>query len=186
MAAELLAAASRLDGMFGRTVIYPGSDEIGMPAAARARIGEKEISFHESAAKPDVLLILDHAMLHREAIISDLKASPQIILINATQSLRDLNLEGLFSARPTEAVHLLPATDIAVRNLGRPIPAAAMVGGMLAITGFPSLRSVLAAIRGRFWGSISECNEAVAQEAYFYVRSHLKIGHFAKDFAHAK
>jgi pyruvate ferredoxin oxidoreductase gamma subunit len=60
----------------------------------------------------------------------------------------------------------IPATDLARRHLGRPLPNAALLGAFAALTGVVSLGSVTAAIRERFSGSVGDGNAAAAEAAH--------------------
>ena len=63
----------------------------------------------------------------------------------------------------------VPATELALEHVGRPVPNAALLGGFAAITGQVSLESVCAAIRERFGGKVAEGNVKAATEAYGHV-----------------
>jgi pyruvate ferredoxin oxidoreductase gamma subunit len=61
---------------------------------------------------------------------------------------------------------MLPATELAVKHVGRAVPNAALLGGFAAITGVIALASVVAAIRQKFPSKIAEKNVAAATEAF--------------------
>ncbi len=60
----------------------------------------------------------------------------------------------------------LPASELALKHVGRAVPNAALLGGFAAITGVIKLPSVLAAIREKFPSAIAEKNVAAATEAF--------------------
>ena len=60
----------------------------------------------------------------------------------------------------------IPATELALKHVGRPVPNAALLGGFAAITGVITLESVLAAIRQKFPAAVAEKNVAAATEAF--------------------
>ena len=60
----------------------------------------------------------------------------------------------------------MPATELAVRHIGRPVPNAALLGAFAALGGQVSLAAVEAAIRSRFAGALAEGNVAAAREFY--------------------
>ena len=68
----------------------------------------------------------------------------------------------------------MPASELARRHLGRPLPNAALLGGFAALTGLLRLESVTAAIRERFPGKTGEDNAAAAEAAYDYVEDELR------------
>ena len=60
----------------------------------------------------------------------------------------------------------LPASELAARYTGRPVPNAALLGGLCALSGRMKLASVEAAIRQKFKADVAERNIAAAREAY--------------------
>jgi pyruvate ferredoxin oxidoreductase gamma subunit len=60
----------------------------------------------------------------------------------------------------------LPASELALKHVGRPVPNAALLGGFAAITGVITLASVVAAIRQKFPAAVAEKNVAAATEAF--------------------
>ncbi len=185
LAAQLLSAAACMEGKFGRTFSVEGHEETGTTVTAWAQIDEREIPPGPPTGRPLSLIFMDQMLLHRHNPPIDLHPSG-IILVNTACSLRELEAEGALLHCSPRAIHLLPATDIAVRHLGRPFPASAMVDGTVAVMGSPSLGAVLGAIHDRFWGSISECNEAAAREAYLYVQAWMETAGRVMDLAHAR
>jgi pyruvate ferredoxin oxidoreductase gamma subunit len=64
----------------------------------------------------------------------------------------------------------VPATEIALRHLGRPLPNAVLLGGFAALAGLVSIDAVQHAIADRFSGALAKANQAAAAEAYAHVR----------------
>jgi pyruvate ferredoxin oxidoreductase gamma subunit len=65
---------------------------------------------------------------------------------------------------------VVPASQLALTHLGRPLPGAAMLGGFAALTWAVSLESVLNAIAERFTGAVAEGNARAARAAFDFVR----------------
>ena len=68
----------------------------------------------------------------------------------------------------------VPATEIALRHVGRPLPNAALLGGFAAISGRISLDSVGAALRDKFPEKVAAGNMAAAAEAYEFVSREMR------------
>jgi pyruvate ferredoxin oxidoreductase gamma subunit len=68
----------------------------------------------------------------------------------------------------------VPATELALKHVGRPLPNAALLGGFAAVTGLLGLDSVAAAIRDKFPGKVAEGNVAAATAAYDIVKQEMK------------
>ena len=77
-----------------------------------------------------------------------------------------------------ERLATVPATEIALRQLGRPLPNAALLGGFAALTGLIALDAVAHAIACKFSGKLADANAAAAAEAYRFVRREME------DLAH--
>ena len=67
----------------------------------------------------------------------------------------------------------MPASELARRHLGRPLPNAALLGGFAALTGLLRLESVTAAIREKFPGKAGEGNAAAADAAFGHVKQEI-------------
>ena len=67
----------------------------------------------------------------------------------------------------------VPATEIARRCLGRPMPGAPLLGGFAGLSEAITLGALAKAIRERFAGELGEGNVAAANEAHEYVRGEI-------------
>jgi pyruvate ferredoxin oxidoreductase gamma subunit len=65
----------------------------------------------------------------------------------------------------------MPATELAMTHIGRPVPNAALLGGFAALSGQVSLASMTEAIGRRFAGAVAAGNFAAATAAYEFVRA---------------
>jgi pyruvate ferredoxin oxidoreductase gamma subunit len=122
----------------------------------------------EPILAPDALIIQDPTLLHQVDVFGGL-VPDGYILINTSRTFEDLGL-GEF-VRGFSAAHLctVPATEIAMKHVGRPLPNAALLGGFAALTGRTSLESVNAAIREKFPAKVAEANVLAAAAAFEYV-----------------
>jgi len=68
----------------------------------------------------------------------------------------------------------VPATDIARRHIGKPIPNAALLGGFAALSPMVGIDAVEAALRERFSGRLADGNVAAAREAHAFVTDELR------------
>ena len=93
------------------------------------------------------------------------------ILLNSGRGFDALGIGEFVSAFRQERICCLPATEIAVKHLGRPMPNAVLLGGFAAISGAITLESVHAAIRDKFGGKVADANVAAATDAFETVKS---------------
>jgi pyruvate ferredoxin oxidoreductase gamma subunit len=167
-AAEMLSVAAFKEGRHAQAFPSFGSERTGAPVVAFCRINDREIRLREPVLQPNALIIQDPTLLHQVDVFSGL-ARDGYILINTTRTFDALGV-GEF-VRDFDATHLftVPATELAMKHVGRPVPNAALLGGFAAATGRISLASVAAAIRETFSGKIAEGNVSAASEAFEHV-----------------
>jgi len=169
-AAEMLSVAAFREGRHAQAFPSFGSERMGAPVVAFCRIDDREIRLREPVLQPDALIIQDPTLLHQVDVFGGL-AHKGYVLINTTRTLDDLGLKELVRKFRFYAV---PATDLALKHVGRPLPNAALLGGFAAVSGRISLESVAAAIREKFGGKVAEGNVAAASEAHDHVRGEMK------------
>jgi pyruvate ferredoxin oxidoreductase gamma subunit len=172
-AAEMLSVAAFLEGKHAQAFPSFGSERMGAPVMAFCRIDQKEIRLREPVMHPDALIIQDPTLLHQVDLFSGV--SPDgYILINSTRSFDQLGIGDFVKGYRAERLCTVPATELALKHVGRPLPNAALLGGFAAISGTVQLDSVCAAIRDKFPVKIAESNIAAAREAYLYVQNEMK------------
>jgi pyruvate ferredoxin oxidoreductase gamma subunit len=169
-AAELLSVAAFQDGLHAQAFPSFGSERMGAPVVAYCRISEHPIRSREPVMAPDALIIQDSTLLNSVDVFSGAPAAAYI-LINTTKSFDELGLAEFFANRQSDRSLIVPASEIALRHVGRPMPNAALLGGFAAATGLVTLKSVLEAISERFPERIEAANIAAAQEAHDFVLS---------------
>src|SRR5512132_3309754 len=169
-AAEMLSVAAFREGRHAQAFPSFGSERTGAPVVAFCRIDDSEIRLREPVLEPDALIIQDPTLLHQVDVFGGL-ARDGCILINTTRTLDALGLKELIHKFRFYAV---PATDLALKHVRRPLPNAALLGGFAAVSGRISLESVAAAIREKFAGKVAEGNVAAATEAHDCVRREME------------
>jgi pyruvate ferredoxin oxidoreductase gamma subunit len=163
--AEMLSVAAFLEGRHAQAFPSFGSERMGAPVMAFCRIDDKEIRLREPVLEPDALIIQDQTLLHQVDLFNGLPARGYILL-NSTRSLDELGLGGFARGVRHYRLCTLPASEIAMKHVGRPVPNAALLGGFAAITRVITLPSVVAAIRQKFPSAVAEKNVAAATEAF--------------------
>ena len=140
---------------------------------AFCRIDDRPIRLREPIPAPDALIIQDPTLLHQVDVFGGLQPGGYV-LINTARTFADLGLDEF--AQKFSAAHLctVPATEIAMRHVGRPLPNASLLGGFAALTGRVSLESVAAAIGDKFPPKVAADNVAAATEAYQFVQRELQ------------
>jgi pyruvate ferredoxin oxidoreductase gamma subunit len=176
-AAEMLSIAAFREGRHAQAFPSFGSERTGAPVVAFCRVNDKEIRLREPVLEPDALLIQDPTLLHQVDVFGGL-ARDGYILINTSRTFEQLGVGEFARSLRAERLCTVPATDIALQHVGRPLPNAALLGGFAALSGLISLESVAAAIREKFGGKVAEGNVAAAGAAHAHVRHELQeAGH---------
>jgi pyruvate ferredoxin oxidoreductase gamma subunit len=167
-AAELLASAAFREGRHAQAFPSFGSERMGAPVMSFCRIDDKPIRTHEPVADPDALLIQDATLLHQVDLFAGLKPDGYVLL-NSARGFGELGLADFTARYRAERFLTVPASNLAMAHLGRPLPGAPLLGGLAALTGAVSLEAVLAAIEERFAGPVAAGNAAAARAAFEYV-----------------
>jgi pyruvate ferredoxin oxidoreductase gamma subunit len=171
--AELLSIAAFDEGRHAQAFPSFGSERMGAPVVAFCRIDDKEIRLREPVASPDAVVVGDPTLLHSVDLFGGLQPSGYI-LINSARDFAGLGMAEFVSGFRPERCATVPATDIAMRLVGRPLPNAALLGSLAALTGVLEIESVVKAILERFKGAVGNANAQAAREAFEHVRTSVK------------
>jgi pyruvate ferredoxin oxidoreductase gamma subunit len=171
-AAELLAFAAFRELRYAQAFPSFGSERMGAPVMSFCRIDDKPIRTHEPVTHPDALLIQDPTLLHQADLFAGLRPGGYVLL-NSARGFGELGIADFAARRDSRRLRTLPASNLAMAHLGRPLPGAPMLGGLAALTGVVGLEAVLAAIADRFTGQVAAGNAAAARAAFEYVAEEL-------------
>ncbi len=164
-AAEMLAVAAFLEGEHAQAFPSFGSERTGAPVVSFCRIHDTEIRLREPILEPDALIVQDPTLFKAIDVFQGLKPEGYV-LVNTNRSLADLDLTALAAKLLAGRARVVPATELALKHVNRPVPNAALLGAFAALTGIVHLHSVASAIRQTFPGKIGEANVAAATAAY--------------------
>ncbi|GAB3430817.1 2-oxoacid:acceptor oxidoreductase family protein [Flindersiella endophytica] len=164
-AAELLSVAAFLEGKHAQAFPSFGSERTGAPVVAFCRIADVPIRTHEPITEPDALIVQDATLMHQVDVFDGLAANGYLLL-NSPRSFEELGLGEYVRRFRADRLTTVPATQLAMAHLGRPVPNAVLLGGFAALSGLITLESVTKAIHERFAGPLAERNAAAAAEAF--------------------
>ena len=164
-AAEMLSIAAFDEGLFAQAFPSFGSERMGAPVTAFCRFDDREIRSREPVMAPDALIIQDPTLLHQVDVFAGLSREGYI-LINSSRDFALLGLGDFVRDYPEGHCCSVAASEIAMKEVGRPLPNAALLGAFAAITGRLSLESVCRAIAGKFAGKVGEANVRAARAAF--------------------
>jgi pyruvate ferredoxin oxidoreductase gamma subunit len=167
-AAEILSVAAFLEGKYAQAFPSFGSERMGAPVASYCRIDDKSIRLREPVIEPDVIVIQDPTLLHNGKLFEGL-ASNGYVLLNSSCSSEQLKILGGQGKIAPSHFCAIPATEIALRHLNRPLPNSALLGGLTALTNLVKSESIIAAVQNKFAGSVGKRNAAAVAEACAFV-----------------
>jgi len=169
-AAEVLSVAAYLEGKHAQAFPSFGSERKGAPVVAFCRIDDKEIRLREPILEPDALIVQDPTLFKAIDVCQGFKPGGYL-LVNSNRSLSELHLD-VVKQMPAGHVLTVPASELALKHIGRPLPNAALLGAFAALTGIVHLKSVVAAIRDAFESEkIANANVAAATAAHDAIAS---------------
>ena len=171
--AEMMSIAAFLGGRHAQAFPSFGSERTGAPVVAFCRMDDREIRLREPIMQPDAIIIQDPTLLHQVDVFSGLKKDGYI-LINTTRSFAELGLGDFVKDFKPEQLLTVPASELAMKHVGRAVPNVPLLGAFAALCELISLDAVQSAIDEKFKGAVALGNKAAAAEAYNTVMSHQK------------
>lgn len=182
-AAELLSTAAFAAGQQAQAFPSFGSERMGAPVMAFCRIARQPIRTREAVTHPDVLIVQDPTLLHQVELFAGLSREGYI-LINSIFSLDELGIGEFLKSIPSDHVCVIPASDIGMKHMKRPIVNTPLLGAFAALTGVIDLASVQSVMRQKFPGSLGEANAAAAKDGHDHVITY-RVGE-RSDQPHAR
>lgn len=156
-AAYLLASAAFEAGYMCQAFPSFGAERRGAPVAAFVRIDSNPIHIRSQVRRPDFLIVQDDTLLLDRGITDGLKPGGAMI-VNTLRS--DAEVSEAFDC----TTWCIPATDLAMQHIGRPIPNTALLAALLTLTGDLPVEALAAALKGRFKGKVLENNLALIDQ----------------------
>ncbi|MBP9904907.1 MAG: 2-oxoacid:acceptor oxidoreductase family protein [Rhodoferax sp.] len=163
--AEMMSIAAFLGGKHAQAFPSFGSERTGAPVVAFCRMDDKEIRLREPIMQPDAIIIQDPTLLHQVDVFGGLKKDGYI-LINTTRSFVEMGLGEFVKGFRPDRLLTVPATELALKHVGRPVPNMPLLGAFAALGGLISLDAVQRAIDQKFKGAVAKGNQAAAKDAY--------------------
>ena len=160
-AAELLARAAFYDGHFTQAFPSFGVERRGAPLEAFCRISNEPILLREQIYHPHFLIIQDATLLDDESVLQGINKDVSILI----------NSQNDFSPHlKAKAVLSVPATQIALKIIGKPFFNTAILGAFCAMSGLVSVASLERVISEHFPVAIASVNVASMKEGYRVVK----------------
>ena len=143
-----------------------GAARMGAPMNAFVRVDSDPVRLRSQIYEPDYVIIADSTLMRGFNCFSGLKEDG-VAIINGKE---DLYLPKL---KAKQKVFVVPASEIAMKNIGRPLGNTALIGAFAAATGELKLDNLIAVVKNRFSGKAQEGNVRAVKEGFEFVKSKL-------------
>jgi len=134
---------------------------------AFVRVDSKPIRLRSQIYEPDYLLIVDSTLLRGFNCFSGLKETG-IAIISGNEGLE------IPKIKAKQKVYVVPANDIALKTIGRPLGNTALLGAFCAATQEFGLEILSEVIKKRFAGKALEGNLEAAKQGFDFVKNIMK------------
>jgi pyruvate ferredoxin oxidoreductase gamma subunit len=166
--ATLLGHAYFLKGLCPYAFPSFGAARMGAPMNAFVRVDSKPVRLRSQIYEPNYVIISDHTIMRGFNCFSGLKEDGVAIISGREDSVQVPKLKA------KQKVFVVPANDIAIKYIGRPLGNTALLGAFCAATGELTLDELIAAIKHRFSAKLQEGNIKAAQEGFDFVKNKIK------------
>jgi len=151
---RLLAQAALLEGKHVQAFPEFGPERLGAPISGFTRISDDIIETRSQIYNPGFVAVLDSSLLSTVNVTRGLLEKGKVVLNSPKRSAEIATKLTLAE----DQVRTIDATHLAMEITGRPIVSTAMLGALARVAPLASLRSIEAAIKERFPGSLGEKN----------------------------
>ena len=166
--ASLLGYAYFLKGMFPYAFPSFGAARMGAPMNAFVRVDSKHVRLRSQIYEPDYVLIMDSTLMRGFNCFSGLKDNG-IVIISGNEA--DVTIP---KAKAKQKVFFVPANEIAMKYIGRPLGNTALLGAFCAATGELTMDDLNEALRHRFSEKLQDANIKAAKEGFDIIKNKIK------------
>lgn len=162
--ASLLGYAYFLKGAYPYAFPHFGAARMGAPMNAFVRVDTKPVRLRSQIYEPDYVLVMDATLMRGFNCFSGLKEDG-VAIINEKVGADSPKVKA------KQKIFVVPATDIAMKTIGRPLGNTALIGAFAAATGELDLDTLLEVINKRFTGKAREGNIEAVKQGYAFIRN---------------
>ena len=165
--ASLLGYAYFLKGMYPYAFPHFGAARMGAPMNAFVRVDAKPVRLRSQIYQPDYVIVVDSTIMRGANCFSGLKENG-VAIINEREGMQ------IPKVKPSQKVFVVPANEIALKTIGRPLGNTALLGAYAAATGEIELNILIEAIKERFSGKVQETNVEAVKLGYEFIKNKIK------------
>ena len=165
--AALLGLAYFKEGKYAYAFPHFGAARMGAPMNAFVRVESKPVRLRSQIYEPNYVIIVDPTLMRGFNCFSGLKEDGIAIISGA----QDLEIPKL---KAKQKAFLVPANDIAMKTIGRPLGNTTLIGAYAAATGELKLESLFEVAKSRFSGKAMEGNIEAIKQGFEFVKKQIK------------
>ncbi len=144
-----------------------GAARMAAPMNAYVRVDSRPVRLRSQIYEPDYLIIADATLMRGFNCFSGLKEKG-VAVISEREGVE------IPKVKATQKVWVLPANEIAMKTIGRPLGNTALLGAFAAATAEFDLDTLAEAIKYRFSGKAQEANIEAARQGFEFVKTRMK------------
>ncbi len=160
---EFLADAAFADGLYAQAFPMFGSERYGAPVTAYVRISDRPIRLRSQVYEPDYLIVQDSSLFTDIDLLDGLKDGGLVVINSALEP-------SAFDIPDRYRVVTVPATELALEIVRKPIINTIMVGAFAGASGEIRLEALERGVRERYPGELGEREIVAMRKAFEDVR----------------
>lgn len=161
--ASLLGYAYFKEGKYPYAFPHFGAARMGAPMNAFVRVDEHPVRVRSQIYEPDYVIVVDPTLMRGYNCFTGLKENG-IAVINDAEGME------LPRTKAHQKVVVVPASEIAMKTIGRPLANTTLIGAFAAATGEIKLETILEVMKLRFGGKALEGNIEAVKQGYSFVK----------------
>ncbi len=161
--AALLGFTYFKEGKYPYAFPHFGAARMGAPMNAFVRVDEHPVRMRSQIYEPDYIIVVDPTLMRGFNCFTGLKENG-IAVINDSEGME------LPRTKAKQKVIVVPAGDIAMKTIGRPLANTTLLGAFAAATGEFALETLLDVVKSRFSGKALEGNIEAVKQGYAFVK----------------
>jgi len=165
--ASLLGYVYFLKGSYPYAFPNFGAARMGAPMNAYVRVDSQPVRLRSQIYEPDYLIIADATLMRGFNCFSGLKEKG-VAVISEREGVE------IPKVKATQKVWVLPANEIAMKTIGRPLGNTALLGAFAAATAEFDLDTLTQAIKHRFSDKVQQANIEAARQGFEFIKARMK------------
>ena len=145
-ASTFLAEAAIKDGKYSQGFPDYGPERMGAPIRGFTRISDHPIRLHCAIEEPDIVAVLDDTLLDTVDVCEGISEKGTVI-VNTNKDGKTIREKVNFDGKN---LYLVNASEIALEEMGRPIPNTPLLGALVRVSDTITLDVLLKDIEKKF------------------------------------